>query len=330
MLKFLFVILMFFVPTEARPHGGVVLEEDICLIKVGFYEAHFTIFQPNSRQHQQFCEDLPDTGESIFVLEYLHDGLEELAVDFRIIRNTTGNGIFANQEDLENIDDLEELTVFYQPPVKDPDVFAVLYDFKKRGEFIGIVTAEDNNSNKTYKAVFPFETGFTSSDIGDIAKFIVVPSIFLSWLIYFLYRRKKIQAVPSVVAIVIFFMLPDTLWASTFSQANEQAVITGASQSFVALAEPSLNPITINEIHSWTVLIETTAGATVSGAQILVGGGMPLHDHGMQTEPRVTDNPDSGVYVIGGMKFHMRGYWEVELKISYRGKTETLNLGFNL
>ena len=64
---------MLLAPVTAFPHGGVVLEEDICLIKVGFYQAHFTVFQPESRQHEQFCEDLPDIGESIFVLEYLHD-----------------------------------------------------------------------------------------------------------------------------------------------------------------------------------------------------------------------------------------------------------------
>ena len=98
---------MLLAPVTAFPHGGVVLEEDICLIKVGFYQAHFTVFQPESRQHEQFCEDLPDIGESIFVLEYLHDGLESLEVDFRIIENTTGNGSFANKEDVDRLDDIE-------------------------------------------------------------------------------------------------------------------------------------------------------------------------------------------------------------------------------
>ena len=110
---------MLLAPVTAFPHGGVVLEEDICLIKVGFYQAHFTVFQPGSRQHEQFCEDLPDIGESIFVLEYLHDGLESLEVDFRIIENTTGNGSFANKEDVDRLDDIEAVTVFYQPPLKN-------------------------------------------------------------------------------------------------------------------------------------------------------------------------------------------------------------------
>ena len=135
-------------------------------------------------QHEQFCEDLPDTGESIFVLEYLHDGLESLAVDFRIIENTTGNGSFANKEDVDRLDDIEAVTVFYQPPLKNPDVFAVMHEFDQEGEFIGVVTARDDNTSKIYTAVFPFETGFTGGDVQDIAVFTIIMAIFWVGLVF--------------------------------------------------------------------------------------------------------------------------------------------------
>ena len=86
------------------------------------------------------------------MLEYLHDGLESLEVDFRIIENTTGNGSFANKEDVDRLDDIEAVTVFYQPPLKNPDVFAVLHEFDQDGEFIGVGTARDDSSSKTYSA----------------------------------------------------------------------------------------------------------------------------------------------------------------------------------
>ena len=58
--------------------GGLVLEDDVCIIWIDFYSAHFTAYQPGSSGNEQFCEDLPDTGETIFVLDYLHQSLKEV------------------------------------------------------------------------------------------------------------------------------------------------------------------------------------------------------------------------------------------------------------
>ncbi len=60
-------------------HGGVVLEEDLCVINIGYLQAHFNIYVPQEHQRQEFCEDIPSTGESLFVMEYLHPGLDEAA-----------------------------------------------------------------------------------------------------------------------------------------------------------------------------------------------------------------------------------------------------------
>jgi hypothetical protein len=52
----------------------------------------------------------------------------------------------------------------------------------------------------------------------------------------------------------------------------------------------------------------------VEGAVVAVGGGMPKHHHGYPTRPRVEPAPGGG-YVIRGMKFSMRGWWELKLDI---------------
>ena len=57
-------------PQLAAAHGGVVAEEDTCLLQMGFLQAHFTLHQPESRGSEEFCEDLPDIGSSLFVVEY--------------------------------------------------------------------------------------------------------------------------------------------------------------------------------------------------------------------------------------------------------------------
>jgi len=153
--------------------GGVVLEDDVCIIWIDFYSAHFTAYQPDSSGNEQFCEDLPDTGETIFVLDYLHNSLKEVPVDFRIIRDATGLGRYARLEQVEELGDLEEQTVFYQPPVVRPDAsFKIEYDFTEEGAYIGIVSAGHPTNDSIYTAVFPFDVGRT--DYGFLFPLIVL------------------------------------------------------------------------------------------------------------------------------------------------------------
>jgi hypothetical protein len=147
-------------PAGALGGGGVMLENDTCIITVGFYRAHFTAYQPSTRGDEEFCEDLPDVGETVFVLDYLHDSMKEVPVDFRIIRDATGLGGFARMEDVRALGDLEPLTVFYRPPSVEPDAsYRVSHDFAAPGHFVGIVTAGHPTKDKTYTAVFPFSVG---------------------------------------------------------------------------------------------------------------------------------------------------------------------------
>ena len=107
-----------------------MLEGDVCIIWIDFYSAHFTAYQPETSGNKQFCQELPDTGESIFVLDYLHQSLKEVPVEFRIIRDVTGLGRYVKLEQVEKIEDIEQQTVFHQPPVVRPDAsFKIEHDF---------------------------------------------------------------------------------------------------------------------------------------------------------------------------------------------------------
>ncbi len=141
-------------------HGSVADEGDACLIRFGFYSAHFSIFQPRTREHDEFCEDIPDVTETVFVMEYQHRSLSEVPIDFRIIRNDRFQRRFVRWEDIEALPDLEPLTVFHQslPPQAD-GVLSVMHVFDEPGEYIGIVTAPHPDGRAEYQAVFPFRVG---------------------------------------------------------------------------------------------------------------------------------------------------------------------------
>ena len=175
----------------AYGHGGVsLLDDEICVIKIGFLNAHFTGFQPGDSGTEEFCEDIPKVSESVFVIDYLHDYLKEMRVDFRIIKDVRNFGFFANWDDVQSLgDSLADATVFYQrPQVQRSGVYTVNYRFEEPGMYIGIVTAKHVNDDKFYHAVFPFQVG--GRDWGLIPLFIVL--IVLTQLAY-VYLNKRFR-----------------------------------------------------------------------------------------------------------------------------------------
>jgi hypothetical protein len=140
--------------------GGVVMEGERCTMHIDFYSARFTAYQPDTSGNTEFCEDLPGTGLTLFVLDYLHPSLKEVPVDFRIIRNSTDQGRFALWEDVAKLGDLRPLTLFYKSPSIEADAsLQIEYTFSEPGEYIGIVTAGHPSSDNIYRSVFPFEVG---------------------------------------------------------------------------------------------------------------------------------------------------------------------------
>src|SRR5690606_41365154 len=97
----LIVTLLCMLPsTQAVAHGGVAFEDDRCIINIGFLTAHFTIYQPRSRRSAEFCGDIPALGETVFVMAYLHDFLQQMPADFRLIRDEQDLAIYARCEAL--------------------------------------------------------------------------------------------------------------------------------------------------------------------------------------------------------------------------------------
>lgn len=146
---------------SALAHGSVVAEDDLCIISIGYFQAHFKIYLPQKKGHKNYCEDIPWDEEVVFIMEYEHGDLGSVPVDFRVIHDVTGQGRFAQLEDVEAIDDLEAVTVFYRPPAISPDVYMALHHFEEPGQYLGIVTTEHPQTGEPYTAVFPFKVGYT-------------------------------------------------------------------------------------------------------------------------------------------------------------------------
>lgn len=89
-----------------------------------------------------------------------------------------------------------------------------------------------------------------------------------------------------------------------------------------------LDPLSLNEIHNWTIHVATPDGTAVTNAEITVDGGMPVHQHGFPTAPQVTENLGNGDYKLEGVKFSMAGWWEMRLDIAADGQSDSVT--FNI
>lgn len=298
--------------TTALAHGGVVQEDDLCVMKVNYLSAHFKIYQPQVSGHDQFCEDLPAASESVFVMEYQHESLTSMAIDFRIIRNVTGKGRFARIEDVDAIADLDEVTVYYRPARIEPDVYTVVHDFNEEGDFVGIVSAIHPDTDKVYAAVFPFEVGYTG--LGYWPFFVGLLILIQAQYLAMSGRFKRWFGRGAASVAICLLLLP---------------VASFAADLVVTYTTPDGDP-KVNRMHSWVLHIEDETGVAIEGALIEVTGGMPQHDHGLPTQPRVTAELGNGDYRLDGMRFHMNGDWELVVTITTNDKTSIVTIPFQL
>lgn len=121
----------------------------------------------------------------------------------------------------------------------------------------------------------------------------------------------------------LFVML--TMTGSTFADESDdsQSWVTRSGDYRVSYTS-LLVPLTINRIHNWVFHVEFAEGGVVHDATVSVTGGMPLHNHGLPTDPRMTQSLGDGDYVLEGMRFHMNGYWELTVTIDAGGRRDTV------
>lgn len=87
--------------------------------------------------------------------------------------------------------------------------------------------------------------------------------------------------------------------------------------------EPSVSPVPLVALHSWTVHLRGADDRPIDGADVTIAGGMPEHAHGLPTVPVVTPLGE-GTYRIEGMKFHMPGHWIVLLHVRRGADNDTV------
>ncbi|MGI9271874.1 MAG: FixH family protein [Woeseiaceae bacterium] len=105
---------------------------------------------------------------------------------------------------------------------------------------------------------------------------------------------------------------------------------TSEGNAYVVRYQSELQPLQINKLHAWIIHVEDIDGTPVEGAIIEATGGMPLHDHGLPTRPRMTAEIGAGDYRLDGMRFHMAGEWQITILIHVGESTDTVVITLTL
>lgn len=138
-----------------------------------------------------------------------------------------------------------------------------------------------------------------------------------------------------ILLLVVFTAHVSTAQISTAQAATPQAspgsTVTrqlSVNGLFDVSYKSQLESIPLNEIHQWILSVSTPDGEPVTGATITVNGGMPMHNHGLPTAPRITKELEAGEYLLNGIKFQMPGHWTVEFQITAGDSSDKVT--FNL
>lgn len=138
-----------FAAPGAFAHGGVKLEQDECILRIGPNTMHFIGYQ-RSGEEQEFCEDIARTGPTVIALTAVSDDLRDMAIGVRVVKDVGEAQEKAN---------LDAVTVAYYPPkVYHNGTMTFEHDFKDAGRYVGIVTVSDDLGNQ-WVSRFPFTVG---------------------------------------------------------------------------------------------------------------------------------------------------------------------------
>jgi hypothetical protein len=174
--------------STAHAHGGVGMVDNRCVLKIGPDIMFFTGYQPQSSR-DEFCDDIPNTGQMVVALDMQNTELRDMLTDIRIIKddgthtNIRGLPVLTDAE-LSSREVLDPVTVVHLAPKKYPTgTLTFDHTFPEVGKFIGIVTVTNDRGQK-YVSQFPFSVGqpaFKTFAVYGLIGVLVLAGLFGFW-----------------------------------------------------------------------------------------------------------------------------------------------------
>jgi hypothetical protein len=147
------LLVALFANTAVYAHGGVSIEFDTCVLKIGSYRIHLTGYQPETAMGEEFCEDIPKTGNAIIVLDYVENQLRDMMAGVRVIEKESWTAAQSPSGD-----DQAKTVLDIPPKLYRAGSVKIERRFDKPGYFVGFLTAEKGQEKLVSR--FPFSVGY--------------------------------------------------------------------------------------------------------------------------------------------------------------------------
>jgi hypothetical protein len=185
-------------PQAAFGRGALSMEGESCVLKIGPYKLHFTGYAPETKPSQDFCEDIPDAGRTVIAFNHAEKALRRMSMGMRIIRDDKHLGANARYEQLGDQKEIEASTLLYKAPEVYPRGNATVELNLDKGNYIGVVTLSDPETNQQFASAFPLGVGFGEEKRNRA--FIIMAFLALIGVggaVYFVALRPHSQSKPS-------------------------------------------------------------------------------------------------------------------------------------
>lgn len=82
------------VSSTAWSHGGASVDTDQCRVQIGSHLVHFTAYQPQLTGTTEYCNNIPELGQTTVVFDYEGKALRNMTVEFEITKEPEGTRVF--------------------------------------------------------------------------------------------------------------------------------------------------------------------------------------------------------------------------------------------
>lgn len=107
-----------------------------------------------------------------------------------------------------------------------------------------------------------------------------------------------------------------------YSDSEHSVTLMTDDKKYITTLYSQLYPLRVGKVHSWILEIKSADNSPLEITKVYVHGGMPVHQHGFPTRPRVTQLLGNGKYLVEGVKFSMPGEWEMRFNIKEKTKRD--------
>ncbi|MEO8047403.1 MAG: hypothetical protein ABI684_08955 [Nitrospirota bacterium] len=181
------VMLAIGAPLSAQAQHFHELDKNFCILKFGPYGMHLTEYQPDTSDRQELCGDIPSTGRTVVVLDFIEGELRSMPVEIRVIKDTGSE------------QDLQAITVVHLPAkVYTGGFINFEHSFSQPGKFIGIITVHGKEEHLARFPISVGEGGVVSHLMHYMMVIVPVAVLAAGAAIFFIMRGRRKSPVSTV------------------------------------------------------------------------------------------------------------------------------------